>query len=343
MRLNWPIPIGGLHIFLAFSVRNWEAVLPKALAMFGQVSSYDWRSNGFDDLGADWLRKRDAMNGELMQSFRAANRQRPIDIVVAYVSGYTIAPEVLRDMAAHGAIVTNFCFDDKVLWPGPKKGGRYVSTAALANTIDLNLTSDPDGFSKYFAHGGLSMFHPEAADPEWNRPLNMPFEYDVSFVGARFGWRPKLVEGLRRRGINVVCFGRGWKNGTIKTEAMNEVYAKSRINLGCGGVGFSNKLLCLKGRDFEVPMSGALYLTQHNPELSLVFDLGREILTYRDVDDCARVIGSMLGDPSTAAEIRLAARERCLRDHTYAARWTHVLRILGAIPGGVAGLRAPQA
>jgi spore maturation protein CgeB len=330
-RLHWPKPSGGLHIFLTFPLCNWEAVLPKALASFGQVSMYEWRSHGFDNSASDWLRRRDVMNRELLQAFHSAHRRRPIDVVVAYVSGYTVAPEALHEMAAHGAIITNFCFDDKISWPGPIRGGRYASTASIAHEVDLNLTSDPNGMLKYFAHGGLSMFHPEAADPDWCRPLDSPFKYDVSFVGACYGWRPRLVEGLRRHGINVVCFGKGWANGAISNEDMNAIYGSSRINLGCGGIGFSKNLLCLKGRDFEVPMTGALYLTQHNPELSLVFDVGREILTYRDIEDCAQVIRATLDNQRGAAEIRHAGRERCLRDHTYAARWTRVFRMLGAI------------
>jgi hypothetical protein len=330
-RLGWPKGAGELHLFLAYSLCNWEAALPKALAAFGRVSQYEWGSRGFDEGGADWLRHRDRMNRELLQAFHAANRAQPVDVVVGYVSGYTVSPEALLEMAAHGAVITNFCFDDKIYWPGALRGGRYMTTAAVAHAVDLNLTNDPDAAARYFAHGGLSLFHAEAADPDWYRPEERAFDYDVSFVGAAYGWRPKLIEGLRRRGIEVECFGKGWPNGAIANEAMNGVYARSRINLGCGGVGFSHKLLCLKGRDFEVPMSGAVYLTQDNPELALVFDVGGEILTYQDLDHCARLIRDILGDPERAAKIRRAARSRCLRDHTYEARWATVLRRLGAL------------
>ena len=112
---------------------------------------------------------------------------------------------------------------------------------------------------------------------------------------------------------------------------MCAIYTKSRINLGCGGVGYSSRLVCLKGRDFEVPMSGGLYLTQHNPELSLVFDVGREIVTYRNPTDCARIIKELLNDRDLAASIRTAARERSIRDHTYQVRWSRVFETIGAL------------
>jgi spore maturation protein CgeB len=340
-RLRWPKRPEDLHLFLAFSVTNWEAVLPKALSGFGELSVFEWRSRGFDESMPDWLQRRDAMNRGMLEAFVAANERRPIDIVVGYFSGFTVAPQILEQMAAHGAVITNFCFDDKVCWPGAIRGGRYTSTAAVAHAVDLNLTSDPHGMTRYFAHGGLSMFHAEAADPDCYEPLDVPFEHDVSFIGACYGWRPRLVEGLRRRGIDVTCFGRGWPNGAISMEAMNRIYAASRINLGCGGIGFSKNLLCLKGRDFEVPMSGALYLTQNNPELASVFEVGREILLYDDIDDCADTIRAVLADERRADAIRSAARARSLRDHTYSARWIHVLRVLGAVAPG-AGSEYPR-
>jgi spore maturation protein CgeB len=186
-RLGWPKECGDLHIFLAFPLHNWDAVLPQALSAFGTVTPFEWRSLGFDESAPDWVKRRDEMNRALLAAYRAAAAHSPVDVVVGYVSGATVAPEVLAAMAADGAVVTNFCFDDKVHWPGSRVGGRYSSPAAIAHAVDLNLTNDPRGMIRYAAHGGLAMFHPEAADPELHRPLEVDFEYDVSFIGARYG------------------------------------------------------------------------------------------------------------------------------------------------------------
>jgi hypothetical protein len=330
-RRAWPKKTGELHIFLIYSLINWESILPIALAPFGMVTTFEWRSLGFNETAPNWITEREAMNRALLDAFNAAYREAPVDVVVAYTSGYTASSRAFDAMAARGAVTTNFCFDDKIRWPGPKRGARYASTAEICRSVDLNLTSDPHGALKYFVEGGLAMFHAEAADPELHRPLSLPFEFDVSFIGARFGWRTVLIDRLRRSNINVMCFGNGWQNGPVSNEDMRSIYAKSRINLGCGGIGYSRTLVCLKGRDFEVPMSGALYLTQDNPELSMVFDVGTEIVTYRNESDCARLIHDLLNDPDRAAAIRQAARARSIRDHTYTARWSHVFRMLGAL------------
>ncbi len=329
--LRWPRPKGCLHLFLVYSIANWEVVLPDALAPFGEVSAFEWRSRGFREDASNWLDQRDRMNAAMLGAFREANARRPIDVVVCYVSGYTASPEMLRKMAAAGAVITNFCFDDKHTYPGTIEGGRYWTTAGIASAIDLNLTSDPNGILKYAMHGGLAMFHPEAALPSLHKSYDLPFAYDVSFIGANYGWRPHFIRRLKRLGIEIFCFGPRWPSGPVSDEDMGRIYSQSRVNLGFGGVGHSRKLLNLKGRDFEVPMSGGLYVTQDNPELKLVYDVGREIVTFRDENDCAEKIRALLADPERAANIRGAGQARALRDHTYEARWSHVLRVLGAL------------
>lgn len=326
-----PARMGEMHVFLAYSIEDWEWIMPRALAPFGEVTSFDWKSRGYLTSSADWLDRRDAMNAEMLSEFHEANRRRPVDAVVAYVSGYSVAPAVLREMAASGAVTFNFCWDDRLAFPGLVRGGRFESTAAIADAVDLNLTSTPDSIVKYAVHGGLAAFFPEAAHPEVHRPYDVPFEFDATFVGARYGPRPRFFDELRRLGTPVTCFGRGWERGPLSPDEMIRLYSRSRINLGISSIGQSMKLMHLKGRDFEVPMSGGLYLTQDNPELALVFDVGKEIITYSSPADCTKKIRQLLADPAGAAAIRAKCRERALRDHTYEARWRKVFELAGLL------------
>ena len=222
-----------------------------------------------------------------------------------------------------------FSYDDKLDYE--MVDGRPRGPAALAAAVDLNLISDPGSKLKYAVQGGLAHFHPECADPTVHRPYDVPFRYDVTFVGQHYGFRPFFIDNLRHMGIDVQAFGKGWPNGAVPIDRMVEMYSLSRINLGFGGIGHSRRLMCLKGRDFEVPISGGLYLTQDNPELALVFDVGREVVTYRDEADCAAKIRELLADEPRAAAIRNAGRARCLKDHTYAARWTKVFEMAGIL------------
>jgi hypothetical protein len=302
-----------LRIFLAYPLTNWESVLPRSLEPFGRVTTFEWRSLGFDDQAPNW--RKDDMNAAMIGAFL----KEPADVVVGYFSGATVSPETLRRMAEAGAVVFNFSWDDKA----------FFANGSLAAAVDLNLTNDPASLVKYAVHGGPAMFWPEAAHPEIHRPHDVPFEFDVSFVGQRYGWRPGFLSRLRRLGIDVACFGPGWPDGALSSEEMVKLYSRSRINLGFAGVRQSRRLMCLKGRDFEIPMSGGLYVTQNNPELAMVYDVGREIVTYAEEEDCARKIRELLAQPERAAAIRKAGRERCLREHTYEAHWAKAFETAG--------------
>ncbi len=298
--------------------------MPYSLEPFGRVTAFKWREHGFDDTRPDWLEYRDQMNLAMLEAYRKADSQEPVDAVVGYLSGYNMSPETLMQMADTGAVIFNFCWDDKLNFPGPEIGSRYASPAAIAHAVDLNLTNSPDSVIKYAVHGGLAMFWPEAAHPDIHHPHDVPFEFDVSFVGGCYGWRPVFIRRLSKMGIKVESFGHGWSNGPLPSEEMVKLYSRSRINLGFATVGHSRRLMCIKGRDFEIPMSGGLYLTQDNPELLRVYDVGTEILTYKNESDCAQIIQNLLTDPDRAETIRKAGRKRCLSEHTYEKRWTKI-------------------
>lgn len=78
-------------------------------------------------------------------------------------------------------------------------------------------------------------------------------------------------------------------------------------------------------------MCGTLYLTSENPDVHLVYDIGREIVTYTTKEDCLAKIRYFLDHPEEAGAIRLAARERCLRDHTWEKRFERIFKMAGLL------------
>ena len=318
---------GELHIFLTYPLNNWEAVLPTVLKPFGRISEFEWGVQGLKVKSKNWIDHRNQMNRMMLEYFHKVNSDMPVDVIVAYLSGYGCDPRALNEMGQSGAIIFNFCWDDKLGFRGEKIGGRWSGPATLASVVDLNLTNAPESRIKYLVEGGLAMFWPEAANPNFHKPYELPFEYDVSVVGGNYGWRPSFVAKLRNMGIEVTCFGRGWPNGSLTDEETVKLYSRSKIILGFAGVGHSKKLMCIKGRDFEVPMSGGLYLTQKNPELSFVYEVGKEILTYEDEIDCAQKIHWLLENPTMANTIRKAGRTRALEDHTWGKRFDNIFKL----------------
>ena len=320
-------PKDDLHIFFPYALENWERVLAPALSCFGKVTQFEWTSLGFNHHAGNWLSVRDEMNRRMLKAFQQAHAVRPVDAVFGYLSGYTMEPSILAEMGRAGAVIFNFSLDDKLHFPGKIAGGRYNNTASLAHVVDLNLTNAPESIIKYMVHGGLAAFWPEAASPAVHKPYDCDFEFDVSFVGKCYGWRPRFIRRLIKMGIAVECFGNGWPNGPLSNEDMVRLYSRSRVNLGFAGVAHSRRLMCLKGRDFEVPASGGLYLTQDNPDLQLVYNVGQEIVTYNNERDCAAKIRQLLADPQHAQQIRIAGHRRALAQHTWQHRFEQIFTI----------------
>jgi hypothetical protein len=318
------------HVVYATRPSNWEPHnIPPELEKVARLTPYYYSARGFDDTSSDWLSRRGGMDADLVSFIRELHAREPVDLLLAYMSGWQVSPETIRAICDMGIITAAYHWDDKLSFRGEMAGGRWSGPAAVAAAYDANLTNAPSSLVKYEVEGGIAFFWPEGANPEQFRALGLPYEYDVSFVGACYGFRPVLIDYLRRNGIDAAAFGPGWPSGAISESSMVELYAKSRINVGFGGIGYSRAATCLKGRDFEVPMSGALYLTSSNPELDLVFEVGREIATYRDADDCLKQIRSLLAVPERAEAMRVAARNRCVADHTWARRFEQLFEWIG--------------
>jgi spore maturation protein CgeB len=184
---------------------------------------------------------------------------------------------------------------------------------------------------KYCVEGATPLYLPEGANPEIHRPYEVEKTFDVSFVGQCYENRPAVVAALRDAGIRVEAFGPGWPSGPLPTEEMVRTYSRSRINLGFGGVAGHKDTFHLKGRDFEVPMSGGLYVTEHCDELERFFEIGKEVVTYKGIEDLVSKVRWLLANPGEADAIRQAGRRRALSEHTWEMRFDKVLSLLGVI------------
>jgi spore maturation protein CgeB len=271
------------------------------------------------------------MNRDLLGFVRAQIRERPLHFIFTYLSGEIVALETVRQLAVLGPPVVNLALNDKEAFVGRVRKGLAMGVRDICRHFDLCWTSTRDAVEKYCVEGATPLYLPEGANPGVHRPYEVEKTIDVSFVGQCYGNRPTVVAALRDAGIQVEAFGPGWPSGPLPTEEMVRTYSRSRINLGFGGVAGHGETYCLKGRDFEVPMSGGLYLTEEYEELSRFYEVGKEIVTYRGIEDLIAKIRRLLANPGEAEAIRVAGRARALREHTWEMRFEKVLGILGVI------------
>ena len=192
---------------------------------------------------------------------------------------------------------------------------------------------------------GVTLLAEQGADViKVEPPGGDPFRSYSGYAMWNRSRRSVTVDLKRRDGLEAVLrlvedadvlvetFGPGWGTRSVWGDEQIRVINRSVINLGMGGIGYSETLTNVKTRDFEIPgTGGGMYLTTHNDDLIRHFDVGREIACYRSREDMLEQIRRHLAHPEEAAEMSRRARERCLREHRWLHRYGRILELLGTM------------
>jgi spore maturation protein CgeB len=115
--------------------------------------------------------------------------------------------------------------------------------------------------------------------------------------------------------------------------AMIQMFSRSKINLGFSSCGETHaattRILQIRLRDFEVPMSGGFYMVEYMEELEEFYDIGKEIVCYSSADDLVDKIKYYLAHEDEREAIRAAGYKRCLRDHSWQKRFKTAFQQMG--------------
>jgi len=181
---------------------------------------------------------------------------------------------------------------------------------------------------------------------------------EVSFVGSWSRPRAKIIETLKKAGIPVSVYGKGWDGGHVSQEKMIEIFSHSKINLALnpapdflntnslGRLFFKrslNKIVPdfhiirnieafahrgisqIKARHFEIPACGGFLMTSHADDLENYYK-PEEIVLYENIDDFVRKIKFYLSHDKQRENIAHAGYERTIRDHTYKQRFEEIFK-----------------
>lgn len=81
-------------------------------------------------------------------------------------------------------------------------------------------------------------------------------------------------------------------------------------------------------RLFEATGMGCCLVTDWKRNMCALFDEGKEVVTYKDIDDCIDKLKWLLNHPERAADIAEAGQKRCLKDHVIAKRAGDIYNII---------------
>jgi len=328
-------PKGTLRIFwVGANYEQDRAGLLQGLSKFGEVIIFKNKNGEYGPETSSKLydSKRVERNSDcLVKQFKKAHNDGPVHLLIGQMWARLLSVNSLKEIQNNGVPVVNISMDDRHAFWGKRINGNHIGTAGLIPAIDCACTAAKECCLWYLAEGCAAFYFPEASNPEYFKLLELPKKYDVCFVGGKYGIRPRIINAIEKSGIKITVYGNGWPNGKIATEKIPELFASSKIVLGVGTIGYCDDFYALKMRDFDAPMSGSLYLTHHNPDLEELFEIGREIETYKSIDECVKKIHYYLENPVEREKIATAGRKRALRDHTWEKRFEEIFQLIGIL------------
>jgi hypothetical protein len=305
----------------------------QALEKFGQLTYFTREDGSYGhSYPSSSVNERCKVNSQrlwdLIQKKQAIGAKT--DILIAQTRGSILEGSVLSKIReVYGTIIINISMDDRHQYWGRKLNGVWLGTHGLIPHLDLALTAASECVEWYIKENCPAIYFPEASDPNIFYPMpELPKIHDVCFVGGCYGIREKIVRAIQQASINVTAYGNGWPNGRIPTEEVPRLFAQSKIILGIGTIGHCHDFCSLKMRDFDGPMSGSLYLTQHNVDLVKFFEIDKEIVTYKNISDCISKVQGLLQDDKRRENIAKAGRLRAEQNHTWENRFKMLLRTL---------------
>ena len=163
------------------------------------------------------------------------------------------------------------------------------------------------------------------------------FDQDIIFVGSKryhheYPYRPQLIEYLRSKyGKRFLHVGGDGDTGTVRGEALNRIYARTKISIGDSlNIGFKYPYYT-SDRLFESTGRGGFTIYPRIEGLQEYFEDGKEIVFYEhgNLEDLSNKIDKYLAEDAEREKIRMAGHERTKIEHTYLNRWTAILEELG--------------
>ena len=218
-------------------------------------------------------------------------------------------------------------------------------TYKYANAFTYCVTTDKFSIPKYHQLGQKNVLYSQWAAINTHKiPKFKAYKYDVTFIGGFHPYRKWFINTLKKKGISIEAFGNGWKNGPLDAAEMNELFVNSKINLNIGNSNsfdlrylvsywkaipllFKSKKNAsqIKARNFEIPYFNGFQLSDYTPTIENYFDIGKEIICYKDVDEAELLIKYYLENEQERERIKHKGHQKAVNEHGYYHRLKEIL------------------
>lgn len=265
------------------------------------------------------------------------------------VKGATVSDRFLRYASARDVTTVNFFPDVSMT----AHGKRLLRALPLYDWIFTAKSYGPSDAERLFGRTERCITIPHGYDPSIHRPMRADsrqleiYGADVTFVGTWSPAKQRIAEGVRRctdvLGRTFKIWGDQWagrsKSLGDSVQGRSLLADEYALALSCSRVGLGLLSEARDGassgdltttRTFEIPACGCLLIHQDNEELRSFFEVGRECLGFRDIEDLQESLADVLRDPEVGASIASAGYRRATQSgYSVDARLASMLELLG--------------
>jgi spore maturation protein CgeB len=259
--------------------------------------------------------------------------------IILILKGETIQPHTLSALRASGRKIVSWWLDDPL---------QYKNVVPQLEFLDVLFVYDRGRFSELAGLGAPTLvylpcafdptvYHPQVVEPALNKSLDCT----IAFIGSYYPARGALLQQLYGLDVRVGVWGYDWANateiksfpdGTWRGAGLLSLDAAKVYNLAKICPNLHHSQTCLGGlnlRTFEIPAAGGFELVDHVNGIEDLFEIGREMITYRSPEHFRELVDYYLASPEKRGAIAEQGRIRVLRDHTYEQRLLTMLDVLG--------------
>jgi len=302
----------------------------------------------------------------LWEDVLAAHKTKGVDLFFSYYYSASIEPGVIDRIRELGIPTVNFYCNsihqfhlvreiaphfDHCMFPEREAESSYLAVGA--NPVHIQMAANPQFYKPYPAPHEYAVTF--VGQKYLNREDYVRYLFDngidvrvwgpgwQSQAGPQAGLSPyrrarRLMGTLKRhllgrqKSQSLHQFPQDRCGPPLSDEELIKMYSRSRISLGFSEVqhrqtGEIKRHIRL--RDFEAPMSGALYLTGYQEELAEYYEIGNEITCYDTKEELLDKVRYYLLHESEAERVREAGLRRARRDHTWKNRFCQLFEAIG--------------
>jgi glycosyltransferase involved in cell wall biosynthesis len=239
------------------------------------------------------------------------------NVVITNSGGITFTNRMFKYLKKNNIATVGISLSDPDVFPYNGK--------IYADKYDYFYTNSKYSLENDYENVNIKLL-PFGCSARLHKPLNIQKKYDVVVVGGARQERIDIIDELKKN-FSVGVYGAGWPQeyNSIKVNGIDHVEA---LNTGDIYISFAQTTaghMNVKVGLFEAAACKLAIITNDFDEISDYFNVGTEIITYKDIGDLIYRIKFLKNDKNRLNELKEKSYRRFINDHQWTKRWENQL------------------